>query len=127
MIGKVKSHVSKVNRFYYEQPLLFIVLFFVIIFLWDLILLPFTKKSKVITIKFKSSSNTLGRYRSLTMNYVLVDENGDNYNYDYNGLLQKLGLQTTRYTEYFDLKEGDKVKITYYGLFMRSILDVDKV
>ncbi len=127
MIEKVKHGVKKVNRFYYQQPLLFLALLFIIIFLWDLILLPFTKKEKVITISLKETSNTYGRYRSLTMNYVLVDENGDNYNYDYNGLLQKLGIQKTRYAEYLKLKEGDQVKITYYGLFMRSILDIKKM
>ncbi len=124
---KIEHSFKKVNRFYYEKPLLFLIILLVVIFIWDLILLPFTKKSKIITIQYKNSSNMVGRFRSLTMNYVIADENGDNYTYDYNGLLQKLNIQKTRYYEYFNFKEGDKVKVTYYGLFSRSILEIEKV
>lgn len=128
MIQKqLQKHVKKATTFYDRRPIISLIILLIIIIFFDLIILPFTKKNKVITIQFKNSTNYSGRYRSPTMNYVLVDEMGDNYTYDYNGLLQMLKLQTTRYNEYLTLKEGDRVKVTYYGIFTKSILDIEKV
>jgi hypothetical protein len=119
--------MKKAADFYGRKPIISLIIILIIIIFFDLIILPFTKKSKMITIQFKNSTNYSGRYRSPTMNYVLVDEMGDNYTYDYNGLLQILKLQKTRYNEYLTLKEGDRVKVTYYGIFTKSILDIEKV
>ncbi len=126
-VEKVKKGVKKISKLSLRQPILFITILFFILFLWDLILLPFSKKTKIITVKLKSSSNLIGQFRSPTMSYILVDENGDNYTYDYNGLLQNMGLQKTRYKEYFNIHENDKIKITYFGFFTRSILDIEEL
>ncbi len=123
----IKKHINKATDFYSRKPIISLIILLIILILWDLIILPFTKKSKVITVKVKTTSNMVGRYRSATMNYVIVDENGTNYTYDYNYLLQLLKLQTGRYNDYFDIKEGSQMKVTYYGLVTHTILDVEKV
>jgi hypothetical protein len=123
----IKKHINKAVDFYARKPIISLIILLIILILWDLIILPFTKKSKVITVKVKTTSNMVGRYRSATMNYVIVDENGTNYTYDYNYLLQLLKLQTGRYNDYFDIKEGSQMKVTYYGLVTHTILDVEKV
>ncbi len=123
----IKKHINKAANFYSRKPIISLIILLIILILWDLIILPFTKKSKVITVKVKTTSNMVGRYRSATMNYVIVDENGTNYTYDYNYLLQLLKLQTGRYNDYFDIKEGSQMKVTYYGLVTHTILDVEKV
>ena len=124
---RIKMGVKKLSKLSYSQPMIFIVILLFILFLWDLIFLPFTKRTKIITLKLKSTSNLIGQFRSPTMSYIIVDENGDNYTYDYNGLLQRVGVQKTRYKEYFKIGENDKIKITYFGIFTRSILDIEKI
>ncbi len=123
----IAKHVKKAADFYQQNTILSLIILVIIIILWDILILPFTKKTKVITVQLKSTSNRVGRYRSYTMNYVLVDEDGNNYTYDYNGILQILKLQKGRYNDYFSIKEGSQLKVTYYGLISHSILEVSKV
>ncbi len=58
---------------------------------------------------------------------MIIDTNNNYYIYDYTYFLQGIGLQKKRYADSFDLKNGDKIKITYYGIFQKYILDFEKI
>lgn len=111
----------------YKNPFLQIVFFVIFILVISLLYGYITKRESIIIIKEKNATFiSYGRYTS-TNNYMIIDTNNNYYVYDYTYLYQLIGLQKKRYADSFDLKNGDKIKITYYGIFQKFILDFERV
>ncbi len=106
---------------------------FFLIFLYYFILflnLFLTKKEKIITIKSNIHKNRpifISRYGRLFKYYntdIINDENNIKYYYNNDFLFNALNIQKINDLDIVNLKEGNKIKITYYGLFRNTILNV---
>ncbi len=115
------------KSYLYKNPFLQFVLLIIIILSISVLYGYVTKREAIITIKEKNATFiSRGRYTS-TNNYMIIDTNNNYYVYDYVYYYELIGLQKKRYADSFDLKNGDKIKITYYGIFQKYILDFEKI
>lgn len=118
-----KKFISSLSK----NPFLQIVFLVIFILVISLLYGYITKREAIIIIKEKNATFiSYGRYTS-TNNYMIIDTNNNYYVYDYTYLYQLIGLQKKRYADSFDLKNGDRIKITYYGIFQKYILDFEKI
>lgn len=118
-----KKLISSLSKNLYLQ----IALLIIIILLLSILYAYLTKKEAIIMIKEKKDTYISRSKYSYSNNYMIIDTNNNYYVYDYAYLYQLIGLQKKRYADSFDLKNGDKIKITYYGIFQKFILDFERV
>jgi hypothetical protein len=117
----------KIIQNLYKNPYLQLVLLIIIILLLSLLYTYATKREAIITIKEKKDTYISSSRYTASNNYMIIDTNNNYYVYDYAYLLQAIGLQKKRYADSFDLKNNDKIKITYYGIFQKYLLDFEKI
>ena len=115
------------NYFFVKNLYLQIILLIIFILIISIIYTYLTKREEIITIKEKKDTYISRNKYSYSNNYMIIDTNNNYYVYDYTYLYQFIGLQKKRYADSFDLKNGDKIKITYYGIFQKYILDFEKI
>ena len=124
-----------------------LVAFLFITFLGNSVIIYFTKKNKVVTIKKIQPTYQVNIRRksiptSIRPSYTIQDEDGNYYFYKYGGSNQFIAnnlsaaikdqdkrihdvIKTADYAKIAALKPGDRVEITYYGIITRSVLDVN--
>ena len=117
--------LDKSERILYFYVFVIIIIYFILHFIYAYL----TKQSKDIKIKSKIDTYVYTTYKraTYTNGYNIIDEKNNYYFYEYNALLQLFGLQKKRYYDSLDLKEGSNIKITYYGIFFKKILDFEKI
>lgn len=114
------------SRYFY---ITFLVILFFVVFFLNNILVYFTKKSKMITIKevIPLHRINIGR-RSIPIairpSYVIRDDEDNRYLYKYRSRL--VGIQTADPAKIAALKPGDRIQLTYYGLITPSVIDIDQ-
>lgn len=118
-----KKFISSLSKNPFLQIVFLVIFILVISVLYGYI----TKREAIIIIKEKNATFISRGHYTSTNNYMIIDTNNNYYVYDYTYLYQLIGLQKKHYADSFDLKNGDKIKITYYGIFQKYILDFKKI
>ncbi len=110
--------------------LIFIYIFLLLIFCIILyIIYLFTHQSKIIIIKNIKINKPPRKATLVTLNksYQIYDENNKSYTLEKLYLPTLLGLQKNDLSIISSLKNGDKIKITYYGFLWNDILNIVKI